>query len=122
MSGELHIEMQKILDKYLEDVTDSVDDIAEEIAEEGVQILRATSPKKRPKYYKGWRKRVDVAFGGNKEVTIHNALEPSLTHLLERGHPIVRGGKVVGRAAAHPHILPVEQELIRKFIERVRPK
>ena len=122
MSGELHIQMRKILDEYLDDIEDGVDEIAEELGDEGVEMLRAASPKRRPKYFKGWRKRVDTSPSGNKEVTIHNATDPSLTHLLEKGHPIVRAGKVVGRSPAIPHILPVEQELIRKFIERVRPK
>ena len=122
MSGELHIQMRKILDEYLDDVEDGVDEIAEELGDEGVEMLKANSPQDRPRYYKGWKKKVEVTVSGSKEFTIHNATDPSLTHLLEKGHPIVRAGKVVGRSPAIPHILPVEQELIRKFIERVRPK
>lgn len=48
-----------------------------------------------------------------------------LTHLLEKGHDIVRNGRRVGRAAAYPHWADAEEfakerleELIRQGIER----
>lgn len=119
--SDLDIQMRKILDKFIEETEDGVDEIASELADEGVEALKASSPKKRPKYYKGWKKRVDVTTAGSKEYTIHNAGDASLTHLLEYGHPIMRGGKAVGRAAAKPHIGKVEQDLIRKFIARLKP-
>lgn len=119
--ADLDIQLKKILDKYIEETEQDVDNIAGALADEGVEMLKANSPQDRPRYYRGWKKKVEVTVSGSKEFTVYNARDPSLTHLLEHGHPIVKGGKAVGRAAAYPHIRPVEQELIRKFIAKVKP-
>lgn len=73
-------------------------------------------------YNKGWTtKTVAKKRTGLMSVVVHNKTHYQLTHLLEKGHALVDGG----RARAFPHIGPVaekaEEELIDnilQFIER----
>lgn len=84
----------------------ALDNTKKELAKEGVSELKATSPKSTGKdrsgtYAKSWTKKKR-----GKKIIIHNK-EYQLTHLLEKGHAKVNGGRV----AARVHIEPVEKKL-----------
>ena len=72
------------------------------------QLQGTADPGMTGEYASGWRMRTDYDRFGGYYVRVYNASKPSLTHLLEFGHLVKRekGGPVVGRAAAHPHIEP----------------
>lgn len=102
------------LAEYANGVGEEVEALAEEHAKEAVQHLKATSPKrdgkKGGKYAKGWRaKKVGNAW------VVHNATSYQLTHLLEKGHAKVNGGRV----DAIVHIEPVDDEIVTKFVNGV---
>ena len=86
----------------------------EAVANNLVDELEQTSPKSDSKggrkYAKGWRKKKE----GNAFI-VHNALKPQLTHLLEKGHAKVNGGRV----PAIVHIAPAEEKAVNDFSERV---
>lgn len=94
-------------------ISDAVKTESEKIAKDAVKTLKSTSPKRKGgAYSKGWRyKMTKVQADGSFSVTIYNATYGSLTHLLEKGHPIVRAGKKVGQARAFPHIAPVSDNI-----------
>lgn len=48
--------------------------------------------------------------------TVHNSKHYQLTHLLEKGHAKVNGG----RTRAFPHIAPVEDKETERLFERIR--
>ena len=64
------------------------------------------------KYNRGW---TVMKIKRDKKATIHNATDYRLTHLLEKGHAKVNGG----RTRAFPHIAPVaeacEDELLKNI-------
>ena len=110
------------------DVTDEAcDKGVTETAKEAVKALRNAHPAGSGEYgswdksyNKGWKvmqTKTDKRY--NKKATIHNATDYQLTHLLEKGHDIIRNGAKVGRAKAYPHIGPVEQEANAEFVENV---
>lgn len=99
-------EINRQLALYANTVTEDVDAIAKQVAKDGVKKLKANSPKLTGSYRKGWR--VKKAKG---VYIIHNKTDYQLTHLLEKGHAKVSGGRV----PAKPHIAIVEQELIEEF-------
>ena len=58
----------------------------------------------------------------SREVKIYSKTEYQLVHLLEKGHNIVRGGKVVGQTSPHPHMKVVElraQSKLNHDVERI---
>ena len=99
-------EITSALKEYTTEVEEGLEKAKEENAKEAVKILKATSPRgkrKRRKYYQGWRARkIGTTW------VVHNATNYQLTHLLEKGHANVGGGRVPGR----PHIYPAEQKAI----------
>ena len=98
------------LKEYTEEVEEGLEDAKEEVSREGAETLKGTSPYRFGKYAKSWRaKKVGKAW------VIHNAKHYRRTHLLEKGHAKVNGGRV----AAIPHIAPVEEQVIKEYEKRV---
>ena len=99
----------------------AIEKATDETAEEGLEItknktLQAAIGGK--KYIRGWRVRKSLR-GAYKEAYIYNR-QYQLTHLLERGHPIVRNGKVVGRSDARPHIRKAEEAIQKLYLKNLQ--
>lgn len=110
---ELEVEIMSELSKYSEEVTEQIKEDVKEVAAECLAEIKEGSPVNRGDYKKGWRKKVMFDGPTDIRVRIYNAKEPQLAHLLEFGHPIVRKGRVVGRAEGKKHIYPAEQRAVR---------
>lgn len=109
-AGDLQIVLSESLGVCSLAIQDAVNQAAEKVGKEAVSKLKSTSPKgnKPYAYSKGWRYKVTkVQADGSFDIKIYNATYGSLTHLLEKGHPLVRNGVTIGRANAKPHIGPV---------------
>ncbi|MGX5569497.1 HK97 gp10 family phage protein [Bacillus toyonensis] len=102
------------LQRYGKEVEEKLEVEKEEVANNLVDELKQNSPKSDRqggrKYAKGWRKKKE----GNVFI-VHNALKPQLTHLLEKGHAKINGGRV----PAIVHIAPAEEKAANDFSERV---
>ena len=106
--NQLANQIANIMREYSNVTQHQVNDIAEQVAKRGALKLKTAGSFENVTgdYRKGWRaKKV------NGKWVVHNATDYQLTHLLEKGHALVNGG----RAKAYPHIKPVEQELIEEF-------
>lgn len=102
-------EITRALRQYTNEVKEKVDEAGKEVSEDGIRKLESTSPKKTGKYAKSWRlKKV-----GTKWVTYNKIYR--LTHLLEKGHAKVNGGRVPAKV----HIAPVEQDMIAEYRQKV---
>lgn len=115
--SQLASAIEKELTRYGKETTETVRQTVEEVSEEAVSSLKATSPRKRGKYAKGWTAKAtkDTTTGLTK--TVHNRAA-GLTHLLENGHAKQNGGRVAGR----PHIKPVETRSVQKLESSLRQK
>lgn len=103
----------KELNTFSREVSEGLEKAKSKIAREGAKELRNTSPKKTGEYAEGWT----TAKKGSA-IVICNQNKPSLTHLIEKGHAKVNGG----RTSPQVHIYPVEQSAIKKYekeVERV---
>lgn len=101
------------LKTYTAEVSQEIESLKEQVINEGLQEIKASSPRNRGKYAAGWRK---TNYGS--AIVLYNATKPSITHLLEKGYAKRNGGRV----AAKPHIQPVEESIIKNFedgVERV---
>ncbi|OXS66080.1 hypothetical protein B1B04_24345 [Lysinibacillus sp. KCTC 33748] len=107
--NDIATEINRTLANYAHGVGEDIEKVAEKVAKEGAQQLKTRSPKSPGggDYAKGWRaKKV------GKQWVVHN-VKYQLTHLLEKGHAKVNGGRVDPRV----HIAPVEDEMIDQFIK-----
>lgn len=95
-----------------------------ETAKKAVKALRSAHPAGSGKYgswdesyNRGWKvmqTKRDKRY--NKKATIHNETDYQLTHLLEKGHALVGGG----RTRAFPHIAPVAEECEDELLKTIK--
>lgn len=111
-------EVAAMLEAYTDEVTEAVKAECETVADECLKEIRAASPVKTGKYKKGWKKKVEYEGKGDIRIRVYNAKYPGLTHLLEKEHAKVNGGRV----AAIPHIEPAEQHAAEKLVNKVKVK
>lgn len=108
-----------ILDDYAEEVQEAVAQAVEETGKKALKTVKAKAPVRRGKgggrYKKGWRmkKQRGGVFGTQAHVTIYNATDGPLVHLLENGHQKSNGGRVEGI----PHVRPAYEEADRLLSE-----
>lgn len=114
--SDLAIAVACELEQYSQDVTDGLKKDVKAVAEEMATDLKRTSPKKTGKYASGWKSRVEYESRDDIRVRVYNSKKPQLTHLLEKGHAKVNGGRVSGV----PHIGPAEAEAEKKLDANVK--
>ncbi len=121
MSGFADAIMEE-LDAYGKLAEDQTRKIVDDIAKDAVKNLRANSPKghtrKKGTYAKGWTSKITRDRVGTYSRTLYNK-QASLTHLLEFGHALRRGGRTIGSAAAYPHIAAAEQKAAESFAKKI---
>lgn len=109
-------QLAEILDDIEKEVEKKSDDIYEQAALESERLLQTKSPQ-RPgggEYARSWAvKRWHE--GKATGYIVYNREHYMLTHLLEKGHAKVNGGRV----RAIPHIKPVEEAEIRRVLSKI---
>lgn len=114
MRGLVSEQLKKILDEAEEEVETQSMDVFEQGANDAANLLHSNSPVgKSGNYAAGWA--VKPVPGKLKGYIVYNATDYMLTHLLEKGHAKVNGGRV----RAIPHIRPVETATAAKVMERI---
>lgn len=114
-------EIVKSLKEYTTEVEEDLEEVEKEVADEAVSELKSSSPKRKGKYAKSWRKKVVKTAGsslGKSQIVVYNSGHGQLTHLLENGHA-KRGG---GRVAPIVHIKPVEDKVIKDMESKTRAR
>ena len=121
-------ELSNVILEYLENFKDVTEEACESgvltTAEEAVKDLRSAHPAGSGKYGSwdeydsGWTKRDSKMKTKEKGIlaVVYNEKHYRLTHLLEKGHALVGGG----RTQAFPHITPVEQKCEENLIKNIK--
>lgn len=121
--NELSKEIEKALTDFVGVTEDAVDKGVSETANDAIKALRSAHPAGSgqygswDKYNKGWKimqTKTDKRY--HRKATIHNATDYQLTHLLEKGHAKVNGG----RTRAFPHIAPVADKYEDELVQNIR--
>lgn len=109
---ELTKAIEGILDEYENELGATLDEVEKATAKMTVANLRRIKFKREPQMYsKGWRWQYDKQpLKGYQAFIIYNADHYQLTHLLEFGHALKRGGRTIKDVDAIPHIEPAQKE------------
>lgn len=112
--------VMKALEEFSDFTDEAVDKGVSETAKDAVKKLQNAHPQGSGQYgswdisyNKGWTVKKTKR---DKKATIHNATDYQLTHLLEKGHAKVNGG----RTRAFPHIAPVAEECEDALIKNIK--
>ena len=120
---KLSLEVMNQLKLYGEATVEIVENAVEETAKETVNELRVTSPVGATgDYSDSWKKKRDKnARGRYRYDMIVYSAKPDyrLTHLLEYGHALRRGGRKIGKAKAFPHIKNAEIHAEKRLINKI---
>lgn len=109
--SDLANEIVRQVELYTEEVKSEVKVIKDDVSKMAVQELKQNSPKLTGDYANHWDRKKD----GENIIIYNKAPDYRLTHLLEFGHAKADGGRV----AAHPHIRPVEEQVVNEYVDRV---
>lgn len=112
------------LDEYQSDVIADVANATQKIVKAGAAVVRtAAGAAVGGTYYKGgWTGKVEQKSRRRYYVkgVIYNSRAPGLAHLLEHGHAVKRGGRVIGSANAYPHLAKAEEQINERFESAVK--
>lgn len=112
-------EVMKTLKEYKDATEEEIIKAVDEVSKEAVEDLKNTSQKgERGLYKKSWKKKREKFKNGYYGTVIYSD-EYRLTHLLEYGHALKRGGRTVGKTRAFPHIKKVEMNAIKMLEEKI---
>lgn len=119
---ELSEAIQKTLQDYAKVTEEAAFNGCKVTGEKAAEELHEAHPQGSEKwgswdeYNKGWQvKEVAKKRTGKMSVVVHNKDHYQLTHLLEKGHALVNGG----RARAFPHIGPVAERAEENLIDNI---
>jgi bacteriophage HK97-gp10 putative tail-component len=117
----LAAEIQSFLDNYYTIISDKVEFASKSVANDLAEHLRTSpeSPDKTGDYKKGWRVKPQSR-RGRKIYIVHNKTDYQLTHLLEKGHALRRGGRQIGQTREFPHIKPAAKLAVDDFLDRLK--
>ena len=107
--------INRTLTTYSHEVEQKIRHASWEVGGEVARELRSTSPKRTGKYARSWT----VDRHKRNGIVVRNASHYRLTHLLEYGHDIKHGNRVVGYSKERPHIGIAERKAIKRFTEMV---
>ena len=112
-------EITKITREYLDEVEEGANKAVMETAFDARDDLKVAGDFKNRtgRYRKGWTITFDQSRFAITAIVHDVAYQ--LTHLLENGHQLVRGGRVIGEVQAFPHIEEVNNEAQRMLEERI---
>lgn len=117
LNGWVNGELRNAINAGLEEAAEE----AEKMLKQGGQYQERTG-----KYTKDWthekRSSRTSAITGIDSYSVYNKKHYQLTHLLEKGHQIKSGGRVVGKAAAFKHIAPVNDAVGELAARRIKNK
>lgn len=121
-AGDFREMMNELLEEYGSQVLEVTEKVAKKTSREARLDLRHVPESViggTGQYTRGWR----ASFETNKlnvKATVYNSSDWQLTHLLEYGHQVKRGGRTVGEAKPHEHIEPVKQWAFDEFEKRLK--
>ena len=114
----------KELANYTIAVADDVKQAAEDVAENMLSDIKGDAPVRKGKGGGKYKRamRIKTAYESNYDLRkVWYVQKPRyrLSHLLEKGHALRRGGRQIGTVKAYPHIAKNEEKAIKEFNERV---
>lgn len=120
--NEFYDTINSLLKEYGEDVADVAVTVAKKVANKGKAMVKSNGRPNWQRYKAGWA----VKFENGRidfSAKIYNKTDYQLTHLLEFGHLIRNGTRVVDsrnqRTRAFEHIKPVNDWVQKEYLEQL---
>lgn len=109
----------KELEEYSDEIAEGIKRDCKEVARQCVEDIKAAAPVRKingGEYRDGWGQTVAFESRGDIRIVVRNAKHYRLTHLLENGHAMKKGGRV----KAYPHIGTAAQKAEKALSRKVQ--
>lgn len=119
-ANDLAKEVEGLLDKFGQEAENCLSEAVWQTAGEAVKRLKTAGDfGGTGDYKKGWSRKI-TRKRLYTEATVYNKTEGQLTHLLEFGHVLKRGGRLIGKGwvDAIPHIAPINDAIPEIFVDK----
>lgn len=105
-------------------ISGAIEDTMKKVCQDACDDLKAVkrfSPNGNPSgaYSKDWTYEVKPVKRFTRKAIVYNEDHYRLTHLLENGHALVRGGRTYGHVKSYEHIYPINEKAHKQFVEEV---
>lgn len=121
--GNLAKEVMKQLESYGIETGLEVEKVSKEVAKDTAKMLNKNSPELTGDYAAAWTYGVGDTKRTRHTMVVHaEKPEHALSHLLEKGHQLKKGGRTIGKVSAQVHIAPVEEEAVEKLEKELRKR
>ena len=119
-TSEISSTLKKTLTSFNENVQKAVKRQTNKSAKELKELIQSNARKRTQKYSRSWRVKLteNTSFRYSKKVYSHK--EYPLTHLLENGHALRRGGRAIGKVKAYKHIAPSFEKIQKSYVENIQ--
>lgn len=113
---QMDVLISKALEDYKNLTMGEVKKAAKSAAKTVKDEITATAPHKTGKYRDSWITKTVVDTSSQIDIVIFSKNRYMLTHLLENGHALRRGGRLLDkRVPGKPHIRPAEEKGVAQF-------
>lgn len=112
--------IKEILTEYAANVQDVVVTQTDIAAKELKTLIQSSAPKRTQKYSRSWRVKCTANTATRYTDAVYNYKQYSLTHLLENGHALRRGGRTIGKVKAYKHIAPSYEKIQKSYISNLQ--
>ena len=119
--GQLADTVIRELDDFAVVAEEALHTAVDAAAREAVKELKRTSPRRTGKYAAAWKSKKETSGRLSYGKAVYNE-NGYLSHLLENGHALRRGGRSIGkgRVPPKPHIAPAEQTALRVLTDKLK--
>ena len=114
--AQMDVLISKALEDYKKLTMDELKKAARSAAKTVKEDITANAPHKTGKYRESWMVKTVTDTSSNIELVVFSKDRFMLTHLLENGHALRRGGRLLEkRVPGKPHIRPAEEKGVAQF-------
>lgn len=109
--GNFNFEVQEVIKKQTDKST-----------KELKELIRSAAPKRTRKYSESWRVKLTENTTFRYSKTVYSYDRYMVTHLLENGHALRRGGRAIGKGKvkAYKHISPSYEQIQKSYIADIQ--
>ncbi len=119
-TSDISSTLKESLTSFHEGIQNAIKKRTDASAKELRKLIQSAAPKRTQKYSRSWRIKCTKNTSMIYIDTVYNYKQYALTHLLENGHALRRGGRAIGKVKAYKHIAPSFEKIQKSYVANLQ--